>query len=296
MKRILAAGTPRSGTTLLQQVLMAHPEGTSISETHFFEEAPDEDTLFSDETSGEDVWNALNEETHAQVITNVVSPDKLEELIGQSNNRTELFINILDHYTQTEGARYWVEKTPTHLMNFPHIFRLIDDLSGVIIIRDPRDTCSSLIDKPWTHDDIESNAKRWFADNTLAGMLAEALPSRIHLVRYHDLVTEPEPVIRQLCDDLGIDFEESMLHPEEHAEELTFRWEEWKDNNYRPINDSALGKYKERLTPSQIETVVSLTAPVSNNLLETDFEVSPFAEELYETVRDQYQNRIEPLR
>lgn len=296
MKRILAAGTPRSGTTLLQQILMAHPEGTSISETHFFEEAPDSDSLFSDSTTGRAVWDAFTAQTHVQVLTNVVSPEKLDALLEQSDNRIRLFINILDYYADTESANYWVEKTPTHLMEFPRIFREVNDLQGVIIIRDPRDTCSSLIDKPWTHDDIESNAKRWFADNTLAGMLAEALPDRIHVIRYHELVTTPDPVINRLCEELGINFHENMLHPENHAEELTFRWEEWKDNNYRPINDSAIGKYEDKLTDRQINTVAALTASVSNDLLGTEFEVSDFSANLYDTVKEQFQGRIKGLK
>jgi hypothetical protein len=296
MKRVLAAGTPRSGTTLLQQILMAHPRGTSISETHFFEEAPDDDLIFNPETTGESLYEALKEETHVQVLTKILNPEELETLRDQSTNRIDLFIRILDHYAQTEDADYWVEKTPTHLMEFPRIFGQIDDLKGLIIVRDPRDTCSSLLDKPWTHDDIESNAKRWLGDNVLAGMLAEECPERIALVRYHELVTEPRAVITDICDHLEIEFHENMLHPEEHAEELTFRWEEWKDNNYRPINDSAIGKYKKKLSDEQVNTVVSLTAPVSNELLGTDFTVLPVAEEIYEATRDQFRDRVESMK
>lgn len=296
MKRIMAAGTPRSGTTLLQQILMANPRGTSISETHFFNEVPEEDVLFADPVDGETIWNRLKEETHVQVLTNVVSPEVLEKLIENSEGRDELFFNIMDHYATDEQADYWVEKTPTHLARFPRLFKKDFNAKGVIIVRDPRDTCASLIDKPWTHDDIESNAKRWFADNTLAMMLEEALPDEIRLVHYRELVTNPDDIVRDLCDFLSIEFDEAMLHPENHAEELTFRWEEWKDNNYRPINDSAVGKYKKKLSDEQVNTVVGMTAPVSNRLLGTDFPVTPFWEDVYETVREDYEEDVAPLR
>src|SRR5207245_1277933 len=50
----------------------------------------------------------------------------------------------------------------------------------------------------------------------ITGFLREVSPRRQHVVRFEELVRQPEKVLRELCNFLGLEFDEKMVAP--HAE------------------------------------------------------------------------------
>lgn len=53
----------------------------------------------------------------------------------------------------------------------------------------------------------------WFCATRLHYEYEKRYPKNYHLLKFEDLVNEPEKNIRQLCDFLDIEFQPEMLHP-----------------------------------------------------------------------------------
>jgi hypothetical protein len=86
------------------------------------------------------------------------------------------------------------------------------------IVRDPRDQVQSAF-KAWHKDRVRA-AGRW-ADGVEAASAALARhPSQATLVRYEDLVTRPEEVLRELCTFLDLTYDPAMVALERPSENL----------------------------------------------------------------------------
>lgn len=88
------------------------------------------------------------------------------------------------------------------------------------LIRDGRDVAASLRGLPFAPGDgsIAAIAGHWRDTCHLARRAGEQVPHYIE-VRYEELTAEPEPVLRKICEFVGLDFDEAMLHAHERAEE-----------------------------------------------------------------------------
>jgi hypothetical protein len=92
--------------------------------------------------------------------------------------------------------------------------------------------------------------------------LLQALPAQtIHLLRYEDLVREPERAVRSLCAFLEEGFEPSMLrHFEgEEARRTAMLAEAWA-NTSQPVNVASVGRFDKDMTPREVRLVESVTA------------------------------------
>ncbi|GAB6041610.1 sulfotransferase family protein [Endothiovibrio diazotrophicus] len=77
--------------------------------------------------------------------------------------------------------------------------------------------------------------------------------ARYHALRYEDLVTDPEPTLRGVCDHLGIDFEEAMCDPSAYTDG---RGRHWAPNSTttvtRAFNAQPLAYWREALSEEEI--------------------------------------------
>ncbi len=114
-------GCPRSGTTLLQSLLAAHPRMTSFPESHFFTSlVPDQPQLC---TRGIAARRARHR--FQQFVTEIGRPELRRHLPGRAHRirqHVKVFVNLLDSLTLERGKDRWVEKTPDHL----HVVSVIE--------------------------------------------------------------------------------------------------------------------------------------------------------------------------
>lgn len=123
-------------------------------------------------------------------------------------------------YAELRGKVRWGDKTPAYLTNIAEIGTALPEARFVHLIRDGRDVALSILampeaDRPMRNpDSVGVVAGRWRKRIERARRQAEALPHYLE-VRYEELVTEPEAVLRRVCDFVELDFLEEML--EYHA-------------------------------------------------------------------------------
>jgi len=213
---IFLVGCPRSGTTLLQSLLGAHSAIATFSETKFFFYGV---PLYE---PGRRTFGMISEQLNPWLSEFFTEHLNRPELL-QSLPRIPLFklylktmIDILEKLTKEQGKSVWLEKTPEHLFHIEVIEKTIVGVRFIHIIRNGADVVASLYEatnkypKPWNGAlNIDSCIERWLDAIPLS---VRHLQKPNHtLVRYEDLVEEPRSTLVQLCEFLGIEFDDSML-------------------------------------------------------------------------------------
>ncbi len=271
----MIGATPRSGTTILQQVLAAHPAVVSPPETHFFIEVETAGELLAVTIDPTTIYERFQKHSHLHVFTEMLTAKDFQAVRDNSDSRETFFKNLMDQLARKAEASVWVEKTPHHLRRFPMLLKKLPEVKTLIIVRDPRDVCASLLNIRFASDNVEELAHRWLSENVFARQCLKKYAGRMKLVIYKKLVYETESTVRELCDFAGIEFHKGQLQPEKVADDLVLlEGEHWRERNFRPITDESIGRYKEDLTAEEIKLIERITAPLANNLLGTEFETT----------------------
>ena len=217
---IFVVGAPRSGTSLMRLILNAHSRIAIPEETNYF---PSVFEPWQEKAEDGDSWpqavntylSASSEFLHPPVDLNEVRAT----LLGSPRDFAQLLSLPLESWARSQGKVRWGEKTPTHIFFADVIVRMFPDARFAELIRDPRSTVASMNRFHWASDDTVLNAC-WWRDSMSKGrrLLLSAVPDDRRIsVRYEQLVTEPELVIRNVCRFLGEAYESTMLSFNETA-------------------------------------------------------------------------------
>ena len=135
MKRIFLVGAPRSGTTILQSLLAAHPEVISFPESKFFH------YLLYDQFAGK--WPSRME---AFFKDEIKRPELLKDFDDSQTVETKAnwFVGVLDGLAAEQNKSIWLEKTPEHIYFIDDIERFLPDAKFIHILRNGMDTIASM--------------------------------------------------------------------------------------------------------------------------------------------------------
>ncbi len=168
------------------------------------------------------------------------------------------------------NMRWWVEKSPYNEYYADQIFNWWPDARCIHILRDPRDNFASYSRKhpDWSPEFFAAN----WARSTQAGKdnLARYGEGRYHILRYEDLVHDPDNRLRALAAFLGIDWNASLIAP-------TRAGAQWSGNSmfanqFEQISAAPVARWKEKLAHTDAAVIELITQP-----LLTDYGYSPIA-------------------
>jgi hypothetical protein len=202
-------GVPRSGTTLLRLQLDSHS-----------------DLAIPPETGLGDLLAGVNgaAPTRAELLDAItalgtwpdfgVTREELAEAFERAG-RWSVADGVRAYYAlyaSSRGKSRYGDKTPGHARHMGAIAEALPEARFIHIIRDGRDVAASLRDLPFAPagGDMAAIAALWRDTIWRARRIAETLPHYVE-VRYERLVTEPEAVLRELCDFLELTFDPAML-------------------------------------------------------------------------------------
>jgi Tfp pilus assembly protein PilF len=193
-QHVFLVGFPRSGTTLLEQVLASHPDVATLEEREVLAE-PGQSFLTT--PAGLDRLAAMG-------------PDELAQLRGDYWRR------VREQGVNAEG-KVFIDKLPLNTIKLPLIARLFPKARILFALRDPRDVVLSCFRQ---HFDINAamyellslEGAAAFYDRVMKlGTLCEQkLPLNLHRHRYEDLVEDFEGQTRAVCDFIGLEWSEAM--------------------------------------------------------------------------------------
>ncbi|MBI5971504.1 MAG: sulfotransferase [Deltaproteobacteria bacterium] len=244
---IFVGGAPRSGTTLLQNILDSH----------------------------EDVAGGPEFDNIPEIVR---LRDRLQKSI--SNGRTGIFRSqgevdahvcsliegLLLPFADERKKSFLSEKTPDNVLVFNQLLKICPKAKFIFVIRDPRAIIASLMEV----------GKKAAALNVAAGPISRHVPDaichvqdcfkagfdalrfapdRILPVVYEELVADPEGRTKKICGFLGIGWSRDMLRPGEkpHAGEAGLDGVFYDSKTYyRNIEKSEVDKWKGKLNSLQI--------------------------------------------
>ena len=188
---VFLLGFPRSGTTLLDTVLMGH------ADTHVLEELP--------------VLAQVEEALGGFERLAEIGADELRELRA-------LYFDALAKLSPSPPGSLVIDKNPLAMLRAPLIHRLFPDAKIIFALRDPRDVVLSCFMQNFK----VTPSTAGFLDLTNASLLydrvsvyweqcREILPLCVHTVRYEAMVNDLESEVRPLLDFLDLSWDENIL-------------------------------------------------------------------------------------
>ncbi|WP_373354329.1 sulfotransferase [Pseudoroseicyclus sp. CXY001] len=228
---VLITGLPRSGSTLLEQMLARHPALSAAGESE----------ALALMVKGEGV--ALRDGPALAALTSGLGH-------GQAARLAKGYQAIV---ARSAGEGRAIDK---RLHNFELIglfSRLFPEGRVLAMRRDPLDMLTSCYLQPlgpfhsYTRS-LEGLAAHYLAHRRLMAHWQAALPGRIHEVSYEALVTGPEPVLREVLGFLGLDWEPACLdHRSGGSVQTLSTWQV-----RQPLGPGAIGRWRRygaRLEP-----------------------------------------------
>jgi Sulfotransferase family len=202
-------GVGRSGTTLLRLMLDAHPALAIPPETHFLPE------LVARARSRAGVRELVDEIIAARNWSDFeLDAGELHRRAGELADVEPASVMrcFYSLYAERHGKPRWGDKTPSYVKRMRLIADLLDEARFIHLLRDGRDVAISRRRRGMGEGKpISDAAQRWRRRILRAREQAKRLRGRYLELRYEDLVTDPEPTLRAICELIDLDYDPAML-------------------------------------------------------------------------------------
>jgi tetratricopeptide (TPR) repeat protein len=229
----LIGGHPRSGTTLLEQVLDAHSDIVSAEETEIFFNT---------------YYETARDPSRPMVsMLDSLSAPAIRSARDSYFRRMDLFVS------GTAQDRLLIDKNPSLTGLIPGMLCIIPQTQIIIALRDPRDVCLSCfmqhigdryLTLEATVDEYCSLMGFWLA-------IKPMLPTPALEIRYEDVVKDMQLEAEKTLRFLNLDWEPAVLNFTENARKKVIRSPTYAEVA-RPIHQGAIGRwrhYRKHLEP-----------------------------------------------
>jgi hypothetical protein len=213
---IFIVGCPRSGTSLLRNLLRAHPRLTFPEESHFI---PAFYRAYGDPE---------NEREARALAARILAASRVKawgltldpSAFAGDRSFARVAARIYEAWAEKQQKPRWGDKTPGYVLEIPLLLKLFPGAKILHIVRDGRDVALSWLRYGIGPRNLYTAARMW-SDMVRAGRRAGAVlaPERCLEVRYETLLAEPAAVMREVCAFLGEPFTDAVLRPNTSAGE-----------------------------------------------------------------------------
>ena len=252
-------GAAKSGTTLLARVLDQNPDIACLWESYALMPRSSA-SIFNPASNSwrrhgfakEDVlrwasiWNSQPRALLRRVLNRFIGP---QYLVGSSFRQT--MPEALGDFARRCNAAVVGDKWPWYVDYLDQVLEVFPDSKLIYNTRDPRGLWNS----------AQRFKDRNRGDELLTRMLSQARRMVPYLqrensitIRYEDLVNHPQETCRQLCAFLGCTFSPRYLNYHRHTDPYPDRWH-WIPEASQPFDPRHASKWKEQMTPDEIERV-----------------------------------------
>lgn len=260
---LFIAGPDRSGTTLLYAILASHPNISMVRRTNYWR------------------WfygrfgDLKNLENFDRLLERMLSYKRIEPLNPDGNRiRKEflqgepsygrLFALFHEHNAERLGKSRWGDKSLHTEHYIDQVIKEFPQAKIIHTIRDPRDRYAS-VRKRFGGDNprLGASTARWLSSINAARRNIRKFPDNYMILRFEDLVSDPEKVSRQICEFIGEDYDPEML-----TMQGATRYKDSGGNSsfekIQPgvISTKPVGRYKKVLSVSEIKYIQLFTGNI----------------------------------
>ena len=207
-EHVFLVGFPRSGTTLLENVLASHPDVCTLEER--------------------DTFGPL---THSFLIDDAGR----DQLAGLSDaelgpHRAIYWDRVRNRYGAEVQGKVFVDKYPLSSLKLPMVAKLFPKAKILFAVRDPRDVVLSCFRRNFAMNtsmfeflEIERAARFYDAVMNLCAVYHDRLDLDWHQIHNEALVEDFDGEARKLCEFMGLTWNDQMNDFAEHAKSRTIR-------------------------------------------------------------------------
>jgi tetratricopeptide (TPR) repeat protein len=193
---VFLVGFPRSGTTLLDQILSGHP-GIQVLEER----------------------DTLQDLLHAAVLDDGTLTAFLKlDAAGLEPWRRAYWQRVAEFMPGRRPEALFVDKLPLNSVFMPLMQRLFPDARFIFALRDPRDVVLSCFMQGFDLNEamqhflsLEETARYYAAVMEVGGVSAERLAPRVHRIRYEDVVADTQAEAKRLLAFLDLAWDPAVL-------------------------------------------------------------------------------------
>jgi tetratricopeptide (TPR) repeat protein len=198
---VFLVGFPRSGTTLLENVLAAHPDVVTLEE---------KDCL---------------EQVSAPYLASNEGLERLAQITpAEAMRARDAYWSRVRGFGVEPRGKVFIDKMPLASVQLPVIAKLFPNARIIFARRDPRDVVLSCFRRRFGMNPamyqlltIEGAASFYDAVMRLSELYRGLLPVPRHIVRYESLVEDFEGTARAACAFLGLEWDDGMADFAEKA-------------------------------------------------------------------------------
>ncbi len=223
---VFLVGFPRSGTTLVEQALAAHPDIEVLEECEFLDDIRRE-------------W--VDDGRLARL------PVMSEADINAARNA---YLLALSKRRQHKLRPVVIDKLPLNLVYLFLIHRLFPRSRILLMLRDPRDACLSCYFQAFDLQgampyflDLRDTVRYYDLVMTLATESFRVISNPLLTVRYEDLVKEFEPTMHRLTKFLGLQWDKNILNYRHMAQQRAISTPSYQQV-IQPLYTSSIGRWR----------------------------------------------------
>jgi hypothetical protein len=239
IKRAYLLGCPRSGTTLAQSMIAAHPDVLTFAEVAFLAYMVRLEPLRLDSHKLSLRTPAFNIARRLSLAIGITDPrparrkfEKLLKVLDRTDleglkpdnfygiqGNVQAYLRVLETVAEQQQKKLWLDKSPEYVFCIPAIEKLISGAKFVHIVRNGPDTIASLYDAAkkysqkkfgfYKYLDLDLCIKRWNDSVAVSHKYVDRPNHKI--IRYESLVASPEVLLEELCQFLEIEFAPEIL-------------------------------------------------------------------------------------
>jgi tetratricopeptide (TPR) repeat protein len=246
VRTALLTGFPRSGTTLLEQALDAHPGLVSSEEREFI---------------GRELFHVI---AHAHEMAPLL--DMLNQLpIQQLNPERRRYFDAIEYLLgEKVGSRMHLDKNPAYNLTIPLVLRVFPETRFIIALRDPRDVVLSCylrylpVNAVSVHFfDVQRAAERYALDMEAWLKFRQEIDAPWCEIRYEDTVADIAKQVRVALQTLGLGWHDAVLDYRRRLLSGKYVRSPSYESVAQPIYTTAMGRWKryEQLLAPALKTL-----------------------------------------
>jgi hypothetical protein len=255
---IFIIGSGRSGTTLLRNMLNAHPRIHIAFEPHFYWYQ----SLFRKRRPAREFLDYYFQTPHFRWQR--VDPRRVLAQLPDGLRRDQLgvaFAAVLRERASRYGRVRFGDKTPAHAASLKQIFADFPDARAIHIVRDPRATAASLARMPWAPASLMINAGYLDLERKHVAKFRDRMLS----IRLEDLLADSRSTMGRVLEFVGEPWDDAVL---DHVRNIPDRedtppypWLERATRERETIAGAAAAGWGE-LSPVQVRMIEQMTKRV----------------------------------
>lgn len=284
-RMIFITGASRSGTTLLSFMLRRHPDVFGLKELQFFGNAWDPrepERRFSRQEAIEAVAAMLAHQELGVLVHEVPARHRrsaqalVADLQEAAADPAQLFAAVVHRLAEGAGKSIPCEQTPRYIFYARALLERYPAARMVHLVRDPRAVMASQKMR-WRRRQLAAESSRvplyeslrvWvnYHPYTIARLWSRATAAatelrehpRFSLLRFEDLLLQPEHAVRRLCGRLQLDYDPRMLN----VGQVNSSHEPTVEGGRKGLRVEAIDKWRDVLTRTEVHIMERACAPL----------------------------------